>query len=151
MSSTPPLIVRPSTSADRQSVLRLMTQYYKFYQVTPPCDDSVHSLLDLLLNQPDRGIQFLCEINTQVAGFATLYTTFSTLRAQKAMVMNDLFVDPQYRRNGVGSALMTQCRDYVRQNGFAFMEWVTSRDNLTAQRFYESQGAAQSDWVTYSM
>ncbi|MGZ6503364.1 MAG: N-acetyltransferase family protein, partial [Tumebacillaceae bacterium] len=128
--------VRQTTREDRDEVIRLMKGYLDFYKVDHPADSKLHDLLDTLEAAPERGLQFIAEVDGAAVGFATLYSTFSTLRAQKAMVMNDLFVDPSQRSTGVGHALFQACKAYVQENGYAFMSWETAHDNETAQRFY---------------
>jgi len=144
-------LVRQATNADRSEMIRLMKLYFDFYGVTHPNDDNIHALLDVLLLSSERGIQFICEYEGKAIGFATLYATFSSLRAQKAMIMNDLFVESTYRGKGLGKALFQHCLAYVKQHGYAYMEWVTASDNGIAQKFYEKQGAERSSWVVYSL
>jgi GNAT superfamily N-acetyltransferase len=143
--------VRQTTREDRDEVIRLMKGYLDFYQVQHPADAKLHDLLDTLEAQPERGLQFIAEVDGVAVGFATLYSTFSTLRAQKAMVMNDLFVAPDQRTSGVGHALFQACKQYVEENGYAFMSWETAEDNHTAQRFYDKEGGKRGTWVSYSI
>ena len=143
--------VRPTTLSDQPEIIRLMKQYYDFYQVAHPEEKKIKTLLNTLVSHPERGVQFIAKINEISVGFATLYSTFSSLQAQPAMVMNDLFVDPKYRKKGVGEALYQCCRTFTKENGYAFMEWVTANDNIIAQRFYEKQGAKRSMWISYSI
>lgn len=143
--------IRRTTRHDRAEMIRLLKAYLDFYQREHPADEQLHHLLDTLEQQPQRGLQFLAEQDGRAVGFATLYTTFSTLRAQEAMVLNDLFVEPETRGTGVGHLLFEACRQHVEANGYAFLEWVTAPDNLTAQRFYEQHGASRSPWLVYSI
>lgn len=145
------VVVRQTTPADRTEMIRLIKGYLDFYERPHPEESKLHDLLDTLEHQPERGLQFVAELDGQAVGFATLYSTFSTLRAQQAMVMNDLFVEPQYRSHGVGQVLFAACHDHVRNNGYAFMEWVTAQDNHGAQKFYDRQGAERGTWVPYSI
>jgi GNAT superfamily N-acetyltransferase len=150
-SSTKNITVRQTTREDRAEVIRLMKGYLDFYNVEHPVDSKLHDLLDTLEAQPERGLQFLAEVDGVAVGFATLYSTFSTLRAQMAMVMNDLFVDPNQRASGVGHALFQACKQYVEEHGYAFMSWTTAEDNHTAQRFYDREGGKRDTWVSYSV
>jgi GNAT superfamily N-acetyltransferase len=148
---TQSVVVRKATSADRTEMIRLMKGYLDFYQRPYPEESKLNHLLDTLERQPERGLQFIAELDGKGIGFATLYSTFSSLRAQEAMVMNDLFVEPAYRGTGAGRVLFEACKLHVYNNGYAFMEWVTAADNETAQKFYERQGAERGKWVPYSI
>ena len=55
--------------------------------------------------------------------------------------MNDLFVSPDARGQGVGRALIEASADVARNRGAHHLEWATAPDNATAQRLYNATGA----------
>lgn len=121
-----------------------------FYRRPLPPVEKVQALIQMCLDG-EKGVQFVVEQNGKLLGFATLYFTYSTLSAQKATVMNDLYVVEEARGTGAAAALFEACHAYTRENGFAFMSWETARDNLRAQRFYEKMGGTRGDWFTYEI
>ncbi|MBL0385172.1 GNAT family N-acetyltransferase [Tumebacillus sp. ITR2] len=129
----------------------LMKEYIvDFYQRPEPPKKRLAELIELL-REEERGVQFVAERDGKLIGFATLYFTFSTLRAQKTTVMNDLYVVESERGSGAAVALFQQCESYTKSNGYAFMTWETAQDNHRAQRFYEKMGGVKGDWLTYSI
>ena len=84
-------IVRPPTPADREALLRLMDAYIvDFYHWPRPPRDRLEALVDLLAEGRD-GAQLVAEVDGELVGFATLYFTWSTLRAQRISILNDLY------------------------------------------------------------
>lgn len=143
--------IRPATPHDRPALTALMKEYITdFYHRPEPPQTQIDDLLDTLFQQ-ERGLQFVAEKDGVLIGFATLYFTFSTLRAQKTTIMNDLYVIESERGTGVAAGLFEQCATYTRENGFAFMSWETAHDNHRAQRFYEKMGGERGDWLSYSI
>ncbi|TMC40365.1 MAG: GNAT family N-acetyltransferase, partial [Chloroflexi bacterium] len=111
-----------------------------FYQTPFPADSKVEALLDLLDQDPDRGVQLVADAGGRLQGFASLYACLDTLVADRILVMNDLFVDPSFRNAGVGAALFEASLAYATAHGYARLDWVTASDNHDAQRFYDRHG-----------
>src|SRR5690606_17236944 len=115
----------------------LMRQYIvDFYGKAEPEPGAVEGLIRHLLDHPEQGRQFVAVRDGRAVGFATLYFTFSTLQVKRAAILNDLFVAEAARRDGVGERLFRACLDHIREQGMAYMQWETARDNDAAQRFY---------------
>jgi GNAT superfamily N-acetyltransferase len=138
--------------ADLADLLPLMVDYCAFYASAPP-PDRLAALSRALLDHPEReGVQLIARQDDGAAvGFATLYWTWSTTRAFRLAVMNDLYVAQGTRGSGVGRALIEACAERARATGAGALEWQTAPDNETAQRLYDTTGAERSTWVTYDL
>jgi len=73
-------------------------------------------------------------------GFVQLYPTFSSVRATRSLVLNDLFVVRTARRRGTGRTLLDAAANFAAGRGIARMKLSTAVDNGAAQRLYESLG-----------
>jgi Acetyltransferases len=138
--------------ADLADLLPMMRAYCDFYEVAPS-DTDLERLALALIADPDReGIQVIARGDEdEPIGFATVYWTWQTLTAARAGVMNDLFVVPAVRGQGVGRELIEECRRRAREHGAAELVWETTPDNVTSQRLYGSLGADESPWIYYSL
>jgi GNAT superfamily N-acetyltransferase len=138
---------------DLADLLPLMLDYCAFYETAPPADQLM-ALSRALIDDPDReGVQLIArdEETGAAVGFATLFWTWSTTRAMRIAVMNDLWVAPDARRGGLGHALIDACAERARVAGAGVLEWQTAPDNAAAQRVYDATGASRSEWVTYDL
>jgi ribosomal protein S18 acetylase RimI-like enzyme len=134
---------------DLADLLPLMRGYSDFYEVEPS-DDALLALSRALIANPEHeGIQFIARDGDTALGFATVYWMWSTSRAARIGVMNDLFTAPEARRRGVGEALIQQCLEAVRERGAVVLQWQTARDNHTAQALYERVGGIREQWYDY--
>jgi GNAT superfamily N-acetyltransferase len=141
-------VVREGDIAD---VLPLMRAYSEFYEV-PPDDERLRGVAQMLVQHPEEGVQFIARGDGDDAlGFATVYMTWETLDAGRLAVMNDLFVAPAARGQGVGDALIARCLEYARERGAGKLAWQTAPDNAVAQRLYERVGATREQWVDYHL
>ena len=83
-----------------------------------------------------------------VAGFALWFRTFSTWLGTSGIWLEDLFVRPEWRRFGLGRALL----DELRTRTTGRVEWAVLDWNTSAQHFYRTLGAApQDDWTTWRL
>jgi GNAT superfamily N-acetyltransferase len=147
------LVIAEVGERDLADLLPLMVGYCDFYGAAPG-PDSLLALSRTLLAEPEaHGLQLIARRRERgpAVGFATLYWTWSTLRAARIAVMNDLFVDPDARGEGVGEALIGACRERCRERGMTWLEWSTAPSNIRAQRLYDRMGAQRSDWIDYGL
>jgi GNAT superfamily N-acetyltransferase len=138
---------------DLADLLPLMRGYSDFYEVNPS-DDALLALSRALIANPDyEGLQFIARDSDsgESLGFATVYWLWSTSRAARIGLMNDLFTAEAARRRGVGEALIRACLDAVRERGAAALEWQTAMDNHTAQALYERVGGIREQWYDYHL
>jgi GNAT superfamily N-acetyltransferase len=85
-----------------------------------------------------------------VVGLAIWFVTFSTWRGRHGLWLEDLYVQPAYRRLGVGRALLVELAGICMDRGYARMEWWVLDWNEPAQRFYRGVGAdPQDDWTVW--
>ncbi|MBK5273269.1 MAG: GNAT family N-acetyltransferase [Bacteroidia bacterium] len=73
-------------------------------------------------------------------GFTQLYPKFSSVRAIKNWILNDLYVEEEFRKQGIGEKLIKAAIDFSKENKARFLELSTAIDNYTAQRLYEQIG-----------
>lgn len=146
-------MIRRVGVADLDELVPLMRGYCDFYEVSPS-DGALRALALALIEHPDTaGVQLIGRERdgTGALGFATLYWSFSTLAACAIGVMNDLYVAPSARGQGVGSALIRACEAECASRGIEVMEWATAPSNARAQSVYDRIGAERADWVTYTL
>jgi GNAT superfamily N-acetyltransferase len=85
-----------------------------------------------------------------VVGLAIWFVTFSTWRGRHGLWLEDLYVQPAYRRFGVGRALLTELAAICAARGYARMEWNVLDWNEPAHSFYRGVGAEpQDDWTVW--
>ena len=136
---------------DLDELLPVMRAYCDFYGAAAP-DDDLLAMARALIDDPDgEGVQVIACDGGRPVGFATVFWTWSTLRAARIGMMNDLFVDPAARGRGVAEALIAECVERCRARGARSLGWQTATDNRRAQAVYERIGATREEWLDYSI
>jgi GNAT superfamily N-acetyltransferase len=86
----------------------------------------------------------------QAAGFAVFFQTYSTFWGRPGIYLEDVFVEPKFRGNGVGKALLVHLAKLTRERGGARLEWSVLDWNEPAIQFYKGLGAEPLDeWTMY--
>jgi len=90
------------------------------------------------------------ETSNALAGFALWSVRPSTWTGRYGIYLEDLYVRPEYRGRGIGTALFQQLIDECETRGYPRFEWSVLDWNEPAQKFYESFGAkALPEWVLW--
>ena len=82
----------------------------------------------------------LSDDKKQPIGFTQLYPIYSSVRAVKNWLLNDLYVDNAYRKQGIGENLIRAAMDFAKEQNAKFIELSTAVTNQTAQSLYEHIG-----------
>jgi GNAT superfamily N-acetyltransferase len=83
-------------------------------------------------------------------GFALFFHNFSTFLGRAGIYLEDLYVMPQYRGRGHGTALIKELARIALDRGCGRLEWSCLDWNTPSIDFYLSLGAEQmSEWTGY--
>jgi GNAT superfamily N-acetyltransferase len=134
--------IRPATPADIPQILTFIRELAT-YEREP------HSVLateaDLLRDGFGPTPRFQCVIaetnNREAAGFALYFTSYSTWRGHHGIRLEDLYVTPEKRGQGIGKALLRHLARIAVDQGCPRLEWDVLAWNTPAIAVYESVGA----------
>jgi GNAT superfamily N-acetyltransferase len=86
-----------------------------------------------------------------VIGFALWYLRYSTWKGRR-LYLEDLYVEEEWRRAGVASALMEALQEEARKAKCNGLVWQVLDWNVGAKKFYEKLGAQfDAGWENVSM
>jgi len=86
------------------------------------------------------------------AGFALFFHSFSTFLGKPGLYLEDLYVSPSFRGNGVGKALLRHVAKLALERDCGRVEWAVLDWNEPAIKFYENIGAApMGEWSVYRL
>ena len=88
-------------------------------------------------------------VDSEAAGWALWFQNFSTWTGKAGLWLEDLYVRPRFRRQGVGKALLVYLARLSLERGYGRFEWPVLDWNTAAVEFYRAVGAeAMSEWTT---
>ncbi len=84
-------------------------------------------------------IIYLAYTNNKAVGFSQLFPSFSSVSMQPLYILNDLYVDKNYRKQGIGVALLNKAKQLCKEKNYKGLALQTEKNN-PAQHLYESLG-----------
>lgn len=94
---------------------------------------------------------YVCEINSEIVGFALYYIRYSTWKGPR-MYLEDLYIKPSYRRQQIGEALFKTLVDEAKEKKLTGVHWQVLDWNETAISFYKKLSTTFDDeWVNCSI
>jgi GNAT superfamily N-acetyltransferase len=147
------LNIRPATPDDIPTILALILGLAE-YEREPESAQATHA--DLLRDGFGPTPRFQCLIaeigaptDIRPVGFALYFYNYSTWRGHAGIYLEDLFVRPEFRGQGVGKSLLAAVAAIAVAEGCPRLEWAVLNWNTPAIDFYHSVGALpQSEWTT---
>ena len=100
--------------------------------------------LEMILADPSRARIYVVREGVKVVAMAALHFTTSTAEGGKVAGLEDCVVRPEYRRKGVGKALLEHVIEQARAEGALRVMLLTDGDNERAQALYRGLGFADS-------
>jgi GNAT superfamily N-acetyltransferase len=130
------LKIRLASPDDADSIARLVRELAVYerltHEVVSTADD-----FRRVLSQPDSTVEvLLAELAGRAVGFALFFQNFSTFVGRPGLYLEDLFVEPGYRRRGIGLALFQELFRFARHRNYGRMEWAVLDWNQPAIDFY---------------
>lgn len=142
--------ISEATIEELDTVSQLFNQYMIFYK--KPSNENLYKayLKERLENKEATIYLALSDDNTPL-GFVLNYYTFSSVSLGKTITLNDLFVQPDYRKNGIAEKLIKRTFELAQQTGVVRVDLGTAKDNCAAQKLYERIGFVQdTEFFAYS-
>jgi GNAT superfamily N-acetyltransferase len=145
------LSTEPISAEQLDVLLPLIAAYQRFYEAGEIDEERNRAFFARFLAPSDDGMLLGAWRGGELVGYACLYWSFTSLIPAETVLMNDLYVIPEARGQGVGRALIAVSAAAGRERGAQRLEWVTAADNETAQRLYDSTAAERSEWIEYEL
>ncbi|MDA9126212.1 GNAT family N-acetyltransferase [Flavobacteriaceae bacterium] len=130
---------RKATSKDVEHLSELFNAYRMFYQKTSAIQSAKTFLEDRISNK-DSEIFVAQNTTNKLVGFVQLYPLFSSTRMKKFWLLNDLFVHPEFRGNGISIGLIQKAKDLVLESKACGMYLETEKSNLIGNHLYPKTG-----------
>jgi GNAT superfamily N-acetyltransferase len=90
--------------------------------------------------------------NGEPVGFALYFRNFSTFLGRAGIYLEDLFVEPEHRGQGIGKALLARLAKIAVDRGYGRLEWAVLDWNAPSIEFYRNLGAVPLDaWTGYRL
>ncbi len=140
--------IRPAAPPDVGTMLRFVRELAAFEREPDAVETTEPMLHEALFGAHPAAEALIAERDGAAIGFAIFYHTFSTWTGRRGIWLDDLYVTPEARGSGAGTALLKALAGIAVDRGCARLEWWVLDWNAPAIAFYRAKGAvAQDDWT----
>jgi GNAT superfamily N-acetyltransferase len=146
------LVIDAATPADVPTLLALIGELAEFERLAHELAATPASLEEALFGPRPVAEAVVARVGGEVAGFAVFFRNFSTFAGREGLFLEDLYVRPAYRGQGIGRELLAHVAGIAAARGCCRMEWSVLNWNRRAVGFYEALGAKPvNDWTIYRL
>jgi GNAT superfamily N-acetyltransferase len=140
--------LRPAVPADLPDVVRLVRGLAEYERLAHEFTAGEAEFETLLFGVNPAAEAILAEIpGLPPVGIALYYRTVNTFKGQIGLFLEDLFVEPDQRGNGIGIALLRHLAQIAMERNCNVIEWRVLDWNEPSIQFYEQLGARKmTDW-----
>jgi GNAT superfamily N-acetyltransferase len=143
------LVIRKAVASDVPQMLELIRDLARYEQQAEAVTATESDLLRDGFGSHPRYSCLMADWSGQPAGFALYFHNYSTWQGRWGLYLEDLFVRPEVRGNGIGKALLLELAATAVREGCGRFQWQVLDWNQPAIGFYEKLGAvALKQWVT---
>ncbi|MCL2649209.1 MAG: GNAT family N-acetyltransferase [Phycisphaerales bacterium] len=139
-------MIRSATPADIPAILALIRELAAYEKLTHACVATEELLTQHLFGSDRAAEALVAEITTPVEvpcviGYAIFFKTFSTFLARPGFYLEDIYVQPKYRNQGHGKAMLQHLAQLTLARNYGRLEWTCLDWNTPSLAFYQSIGA----------
>lgn len=131
-------------AADLPRLVQLLGILFESEAEFAPDAEKQRAALQAILADPAKGTIFVAREGREVVAMASLLYTVSTAEGGKAALFEDLVTAPEYRKRGIGEALLKHVVNEARNEGVLRITLLTDMQNERAQAMYRRVGFAGS-------
>lgn len=144
--------VRKVEKKDFNNLLNLIDALADYEKLERPDIEAQNRLRKDIFGAGPKIFVYLGEIEDKIVGYAITCYLYSSFLALPTLYLEDIFVLPEYRSQGIGKALFMHCSKLALENNCGRMEWMVLDWNKLAIDFYEKIGAKQmKEWLPFRM
>ena len=145
-------MIRPATPHDVGALVELVQELAEYERSPESVELVPEQLQAVLFGDSPTVFAHVAEVEGRIVGMAIWFLNFSTWTGRNGIYLEDLYVRPEARGQGIGRALLAELAAIAHRSGYGRVDWAVLNWNETALRFYRSLGAAPLDeWTGYRL
>jgi GNAT superfamily N-acetyltransferase len=146
-----PVLIRKAAERDIPLVVDFIRKLADYERMSDRVRATEADLRSALFGTHPAAEVLLAYASEEPAGFAVFFQSFSTFSCRPGIYLEDIFVEPRYRRAGVGTALMAAVARLAVESGGS-LNWSVLTWNQPAIDFYLRLGAVRAEeWNGYRL
>jgi GNAT superfamily N-acetyltransferase len=140
--------INPMTRDEVPLLLDLIRELARFEKLEHEVEATAELLTDSLFGPKPVAGALMARVGSELAGYALYFFTFSSFIGRPGIWLEDLYVRPAFRRQGLGRAMIEAVARIGAVRNCGRFEWTALSWNKNALDFYQKLGAQMMDeWI----
>jgi GNAT superfamily N-acetyltransferase len=143
------IIIRPATPHDVPAILGFIHELAAYEELLHEVEATSEQLQQHLFGPQPKAHALMAELNGSRVGYALYFYNFSTFLGRPGIHLEDLYVQPAFRGQGLGKGMLIHLAKVAIAEGCGRLEWNVLNWNEPSIKFYKKLGAeSMDDWTT---
>ena len=132
--------IRPAVIEDIPELLRMIRELAEFEKLTDQVVATEEDYQESLFGEKPAAEALICEVDHSIVGYAIFFSTFSTFIGQAGIWLEDIYIRPAHRTQGIGTKLLKAVGKIAEERNAGRYEWCVLDWNQNAINLYEKMG-----------
>ena len=142
--------IRRAQPADAAAITEMIHGLAHFERAPDQCTVAESQISAALFDPAPTLRAHVADVDGEVAAMALWFLNFSTWDGVEGIYLEDLYVQPGFRRLGLARALLKALAKECVDNGYTRLSWAVLNWNADAIALYDGVGGQpQDEWTTY--
>ena len=133
--------IRAAVATDVKTIFDLIAALAAYEKLSHLVTGNSQALGEHLFGEKPYIEALVAEVGGRIVGFALFFANYSTFLTKPGIYLEDIFVLPDYRSQGIGKALLMAVAKIAVARDAGRLEWSVLDWNQPAIDFYEKMGA----------
>jgi GNAT superfamily N-acetyltransferase len=144
--------IKPAAISDVPLILSFIKELAEYEKLSHEVVATEDILRETLFGNKAHAEVIIGYLNSLPVSFALFFHNFSTFLGRPGIYLEDLFVKPEVRGQGIGLKMLKYLSHLAKERKCGRLEWWVLDWNDTAIAFYKKLGAkAMDEWTVYRM
>lgn len=133
--------LRPPTRDELSIVAGFIRELAEYEKLAHECSITEESLDRALFGERPYAETLIAFLDGIPVGFCLFFHNFSTFLGKPGLYLEDLYVKPEYRNQGIGKIILSRLAQLALERGCGRFEWSVLAWNEPSIAFYRKIGA----------
>jgi ribosomal protein S18 acetylase RimI-like enzyme len=139
------ITIRGIQESDLASVIELMRGFAKYEDLLEYCTVTEDRLRTAMFGSGGYVEGLIALDGVKAVGYALHYPSFASFRGERGVYLEDIYIDPEYRRHSVGIRMIRRIAADAASRGLERIDFLVLDWNDPAVAFYLQHGAEKND------
>ena len=130
---------------DLHAVIELMRSFAEYEHLAEYCTVTAERLRAAMFGETAFVEGLVARSAAKLVGYALFYPAFSSFRGERGIYLEDIYIDPEYRRHDLGHRMLKAIAQRAAATGSERIDFMVLDWNEPAVNFYLKHGAEKND------